>query len=107
VRPDGMIFWTTALAAAATTLLFGTVPALRASSSDAALLLNSRGFVGLVRQKAGRIFIPVQAALSLVLVAVATLLSQSLIIICSQHKGFDVDHVTIQTPPFHHLPQKG
>jgi predicted permease len=107
VRPDGMIFWITALAAAATTLLFGTVPALRASSSDAALLLNSRGFVGLVRQKAGRIFIPVQAALSLVLVAVATLLSQSLVLICSQHKGFDVDHVTIQTPPFHHLPQKG
>jgi putative ABC transport system permease protein len=25
----------------------------------------------------------------------------------NQHTGFDVDHVTIQTPPFHRLPQKG
>jgi predicted permease len=107
VKPDGMVFWVTALTAAATTLLFGTVPALRASRSDSGLLLNTRTVAGLRGQIAGRSFIPVQAALSLVLVAVATLLSQSLILIRSQRRGFDVDHVTIQTPPFHRLPQKG
>ena len=41
------------------------------------------------------------------LVTLATLLSQSLTRIRSERTGFDVDHVTIQTPPFNRLPQRG
>jgi predicted permease len=107
VRPDQMVFWATGLCAICTTLLFGTVPAWRAGRSDAGVLLKSRTAAGGRRQIAGRAFIPIQVALSLVLVAVATLLSQSLSRIRSQHTGFEIDHVTIQTPPFHLLPQKG
>lgn len=107
VQPDSMVFWITALTAITTTISFGVFPALRASRSDNGLLLNARAAYSPPDQRAARAFIPLQVGLSLVLVAVAALLSQSLILIGAQHRGFDVDHVTIQTPPFHRLPQKG
>src|SRR5258708_4754498 len=56
---------------------------------------------------AGRGFVAIQVALCLVLVVSATLLSRSLIRLRGEPTGFDLDHVTIQTPPFHLLPQKG
>ena len=37
----------------------------------------------------------------------ASLLSDSLSRLRSEHTGFDLDHVTIQTPPFNRLPQRG
>jgi predicted permease len=107
IHPDRMVFWATGLCALATTLLFGTLPAWRAGRSDTGVLLTSRTAVGGRSQIAERAFVPIQVALSLVLVTLATLLSQSLIRIRSQHNGFDVNHVTIQTPPFNLLPQKG
>lgn len=107
VQPDGMVFWVTALTAGIVTILFGTVPAMRASRFDSGWALRSRKITGLRGQTGGRALIPVQVGLSVVLVAMATLLSQSLVLLRSQHKGFDVDRVTIQTPPFHRLPQKG
>lgn len=107
VEPDSMVFWMTALAAVLTTLAFGTLPALRASRSDSGVLLQFRVAGRLHSHKGGRLFIPAQAGLSLVLVAVAMLLSRSLISICAQHKGFEIDRVTIQTPPFHRLRAKG
>jgi hypothetical protein len=51
----------------------------------------------------GRAFIPLQVALSFALVSIATLLSQSLIRLETEKTGFDLDHVTIQTAPFHLL----
>jgi putative ABC transport system permease protein len=42
-----------------------------------------------------------------VLVVLATLLSQSLNKLRGEPTGFDFEHVTIQTPPFGMLPQKG
>lgn len=107
VRPDSMVFWATGLCAIGTTLLFGTLPAWRAGRSDPGLLLKSRTAAAVRRQIAGRAFVPIQVALSLVLVALSTLLSQSLIRIRSQHTGFDLNHVTIQTPPFNLLPERG
>ncbi|MGI8959638.1 MAG: FtsX-like permease family protein [Bryobacteraceae bacterium] len=107
VHPDRMVFWATGLCAIGTTLLFGTLPAWRAGRSDPGVLLKSRTAAGGRRQIAGRAFVPIQVALSLVLVVLATLLSQSLIRIRTQHNGFDVNHVTIQTPSFNLLPQKG
>ena len=50
---------------------------------------------------------PTQVALSLPLVVVASLLSQSLIRLNGQHAGFDLDRVTITMPGFEFLPRKG
>lgn len=107
VQPDRMVFWITGACAIATTLLFGALPAWRAGRSDPGVLLTTRTAGGSRKQIAGRAFVPVQVALSLILVALATLLSQSLSRLRSDRTGFDVDHVTIQTARFNLLPQKG
>jgi len=107
VHPDKTIFWVTLGFAVVTTLLFGTLPAWRASRTDPGNLLKSRTVTGGRRRIAGRMFVPVQVALSLVLVAMASLLSYSLIRLRSERAGFDLDHVTIQTSPFDLLKLKG
>ncbi len=107
VQPDSAVFWMSGLCAIATTILFGTLPAWRAGRTDPAVLLTARTSTGNRGRVAGRVFIPIQVALSLVLVALATLLSQSLLRIRSQDPGFDVNHVTIQNARFYMLPQKG
>jgi len=103
---DRTVFLVTAVLAVLTTLLFGAVPAWLASRSDVGALLKSRTLAGR-KQIAGRAFVPVQVALSLVLVAVAGLLSESLIRMRSERLGFDVDHITLTCPQFQDLPQKG
>jgi putative ABC transport system permease protein len=107
VHPDKTMFWISMLFAVITTLLFGTLPAWRAARTDPGLLLKSRTGMGGRRQIAGRMFVPVQVGLSLVLVAMATLLSQSVVKLRSENTGFDLDHVTIQTSPMHTLNLEG
>jgi predicted permease len=107
IQPDRMVFWVTGLCAVFTTLLFGTLPAWRAGCADPAVLLTSRTAAGSRRRIAGRAFVPLQVALSLVLIALAMLLSQSLVRLRSQDTGFDLNHVTIQNARFYLLPQKG
>lgn len=107
MHPDKTVFLVTGLFAVLTTLFFGILPAWRVGRADPGSLLKSRTSAGGRRQIAGRAFIPIQVALSLVLVALAGLLSQSLTRLRSEHTGFDVNHITIQNPPFYNLPQKG
>ena len=107
IHPDRAIFWMTMLFAVLTTLLSGTLPALRAARTDPGLLLKSRTGIGSRRQIAGRLFVPVQVAMSLVLVVLASLLSQSVIRLRTENTGFDLDHVTIQTSPLQLLGKKG
>jgi predicted permease len=107
VHPDQSIFWMTGLFAVLTTLLSGTLPAWRAARTDPGLLLKARNTLGGRRRIAGRMFVPIQVAMSLVLVALAMLLSQSVIKLRNENTGFDLDHVTIQTSPLYVLPQKG
>jgi predicted permease len=107
IRPDRTVFWATGILAVLATLLFGALPAWRAGRSDPGMLLKSRTTTASRKQIAGRAFVPVQVALSVVLVALATLLSQSLVRLRTEHLGFDANHVTIQTAPFNMLPQKG
>jgi len=97
IHPDKAVFWVTLGFAVVTTLLFGTVPAWKASRSDPGVLLKSRTTMGGRRQVAGRMFVPVQVGLSLVLVMMASLLSYSLMKLRGERAGFDLDHVTIQT----------
>jgi predicted permease len=107
VHPDKAIFWMTVLFAVLTTLISGTVPAWRAAHTDPGLLLKARNTLGGRRQIAGRMFVPIQVAMSLVLVVLASLLSQSVIKLRSENTGFDLNHVTIQTSPLYLLNQKG
>lgn len=107
VRPDSMFFWATGLLAVAVTLIFGGFPAWKIGGSDPGILLKSRTASAARRRTMGQMFVPVQVALSLVLVTLAALLSQSLAHLRTERTGFDLDHVTIQTPPFDLLPQKG
>jgi putative ABC transport system permease protein len=104
VQPDHTVFLVTALFAVLTTLFFGILPAWKAGRSDPGSLLKSR--TAAQQRIGGRVFVAIQISLSLVLVAVATLLSQSLIRLRGEHTGFDLNHVTIQTPPFHLLRQQ-
>lgn len=103
VTPDTTVLFVTGFLAIMTTLLFGTVPAWRAGASDPSSLLKSRTTGASRRGIFGRTFIPLQVALSFALVSIATLLAQSLIRLETEHTGFDLDHVTIQTAPFHVL----
>jgi predicted permease len=101
IRPDRMVFWATGACAIATTLLFGMLPAWRAGRADPGVLLTSRTTAGSRKQVAGRTFVPIQVALSLVLVALAAMLSRGLLQVRNERTGFELDHVTIQTAPFH------
>ena len=103
IHPDATVFAVTGFSAMMTTLLFGTLPAWRAGTADPGNFLKSRTAGAGRRRVLGRAFIPLEVALSFALVSVATLLSQSLIRLETEKTGFDLDHVTIQTAPFHLL----
>jgi predicted permease len=105
VEPDQTVFLVTALSAIVTTLVFGALPAWRAARGHPAGVMKSRSAVQ--RPTAGRGFVAVQVALSVVLVVIAALLSQSLLRLQNEHTGFSLDHVTIQTAPFHLLGRQG
>jgi len=108
VRPDTSIFWITLSFAVLTTLWCGTFPAWMASRTDPGmLLLRSRSTIGGPKQIAGQMFVPIQVALSLVLVVIASLLSLSIVKLRSEQTGFDLDHVTIQNSPLAILKLKG
>jgi predicted permease len=100
IHPDRMVFWVTGACAIATTLLFGMLPAWRAGRADPGVLLTSRTTAGSRKQIAGKTFVPIQVAISLVLVALAAMLSRGLLQVRSERTGFELDHVTIQTAPF-------
>jgi predicted permease len=105
LEPDRTVFLVTALSAIVTTLFFGSLPAWRAARSNPATVMKSRSSVQ--RPRAGRGFVAVQVALSLVLVAMAALLSQSLLRLQTEDTGFALDRVTIQTAPLHLLGRQG
>jgi predicted permease len=107
LHPDASTFFVTAGLAICTTILCGIVPAWHAGRSDPGALLTSRTKVAVRGQLAGRAFVPIQVALSLVLVSTAGLLSKDLLNFRGEHLGFDAAHVTTETPWFYHqLPQK-
>jgi predicted permease len=107
VHPDKAIFWMTLAFAVLTTLLCGTLPAWKASRTDPGTLLKSRSTISGRKTIASRMFVPIQVGLSLVLVAMASLLSVSVVKLRAEETGFDLDHVTIQNSPLDLLKLKG
>lgn len=105
LQPDGTVFGVTSALAVVAALVAGLLPAWRAGSSVAVDALRSRTSFG--RTGSGRLFVPVQVALSLVLVTLAGLMSQSLQRLRTEDPGFALDRVTIQTAPFHMLRMTG
>lgn len=106
VRPDQTTFVVAGILTLVATLLFGCFPAWKASRAHPGSLLRSRSSLGLGKQIVARALVPVQVGFSFTLVVLAALLSQSLIRMRTEHTGFNT-HVTITTPQFQALPQKG
>jgi ABC-type antimicrobial peptide transport system permease subunit len=107
VHPDRSMLFAAGCLAVLTTLCFGTLPAWRAGHADPGELLKSRTSLAWKRHTAGRAFVPIQVAISLVLVVFASLLSQSIVKLRGERTGFDTDHVTIQTSPLYLLKLNG
>ena len=97
VAIDGRVLAFTGAISIAATILFGLVPAWRASDADPQHVLNesARTFSGGARRHAGlrRYVIAAQLALSLVLLIGATLLARSYARITRANPGFDPRHV--------------
>ena len=110
LRPDWRVLLFTALAAVATGLLFGLAPALRATrvgigaalKERAAQIQGSGGRFGLMRLLLGG-----QVAMSILLVAAAGLLAESLVRLLTESPGFDPRGVTVFSLDTTKLPQKG
>jgi macrolide transport system ATP-binding/permease protein len=100
VRPDGAVFLISGSLALLSTLVFGTLPAWRAGNEDPGILLKSRNAPGRNRLRVGKILVPLQIAVSLILIVTAALLSRTLISLRSEHTGSQVDGLTMTTPLF-------
>ena len=94
---DGRVFAAAAVIAAATALIFGLVPALRASSVDVTAEFqggtNNRG--GGRRSRLGTVFLVIQIALSLVLLVGAGLLTRTLGNLGRVDIGFDRENIVL------------
>jgi putative ABC transport system permease protein len=105
-RPNGVVLdlsfdWRvlgfTAIVAIATAVIFGTVPALRATriQPNDALKEHGRSVIGAGRQGLGHALVIVQVALSLVLVVAAGLFIETFTSLATRDLGFDRNAVLI------------
>jgi predicted permease len=109
LRPNAAIFaWTIGLAAL-TVILAGVLPALNMTRFDTEALLRSgkqRGLSGKKSRLAARL-LPLQVALSLLLVSVALLFALSTGKLLRMDPGFRVKGVTLFAVDFERRPEKG
>lgn len=90
---DGRVLLFTAVVAIATGVLFGILPALRATRVPLAGALTDRGATGGARLGAGRALVTAQVAVSLVLLVVAGLLVTTLHNLETEDFGFPTQNV--------------
>ena len=106
LTPDWRILGFTAATALATTMLFGLLPALRATSAPLEAVMRSSGR-GLVSSRARlgwqRALVVAQVALSLVMVAGALLFASSLRNLTGLDTGFSPDHMVVVEVDFGRL----
>jgi predicted permease len=106
-RPDGVVLAVTAACAVLCALLFGMAPAWTAShtSVEAALRSsNPRATAGSAGVR--RYFVPLQVALSLALVVVATLLGSTVVHLRTENSGYRTENVIFVLTDFNRMPQK-
>ncbi len=101
VSVDARVFLIGLLLAALTTLLFGTLPVLRAGRMDILSALQQSGRLGLAAgyRFAKRALVVVEIALSLILLAGASLLLESLWHLRNDHLGFAPESAFTVTIP--------
>ena len=102
INPDKTVLAVSGIFAVLTTFILGTLPGWRAGGAIRAVL-KSRTTGAARRRVLGRHLSPSKRYFSFALVSIATLLSQSLLRLQTEQTGSDLDHVTIQTSPFHLL----
>jgi predicted permease len=110
LKPDWRVLLFTAAAAVVTGFLCGLAPALRATrvgvgaalKERAAQIHGSEGRFGFTR-----ILLGGQVALSILLLAAAGLLGESLVRLLTENPGFDPQHLTVVSIDTSKLPQKG
>ncbi len=105
VRPEPATLLVTGGCAVLCALLFGMAPAWLASRASLEPALRRRGGSPLLRK--GSIFVPLQIALTLVLVVAATALSATVRNLRTTHLGFETGGVFFVPADFERLPQKG
>ena len=95
IRVDGMVLAFALGLSLLTAILFGMAPALRASNPDLAVSLKegARGSAGGSRQLLRNLLVGSQIALTLVLLAGAALMVNSLVRLVAVDRGFNPDHL--------------
>lgn len=109
VRPGVATLFLTGGSALLCALLFGVVPALLASrvSIEPALRRSERNALAGKNSKIRFLVVPIQIALTLALVVVASMLGESVVNLGTASLGFRTDNVLLVTSDFSGLPQKG
>jgi putative ABC transport system permease protein len=92
---DSTVMIVTLLASVGTGLLFGILPALQASRTDAVLVIKEAGERGSTRARGRAGLVVAEIALTLVLLAGAGLLGNSFLRLQRVDSGFKPEHVTI------------
>jgi len=95
IRLDVTVMVVTLLASLATGLLFGILPALQASRTDAGSVIKESGDRGSRRARGRSALVIAEIALTLVLLAGAGLLANSFLRLQRVDSGFRSEHVTI------------
>jgi putative ABC transport system permease protein len=92
---DTTVMLVTLVASVATGVLFGILPALQASQTSATDAIKEGGDRGSSRTRARSVLVVAEISLTLVLLAGAGLLANSLLRLQRVDPGFDPEHVTI------------
>jgi putative ABC transport system permease protein len=95
IHLDATVMLVTMFASLATGVLFGILPALQASRTDAAHVIKDAGERGSTRARGRATLVVAEIALTLVLLAGAGLLVNSFLRLQRVDSGFKPDHVTI------------
>jgi len=105
-RPDATVLLVTAACAIACAIFFGMAPAWQARRTSLEPVLRQAN--GQSRRAGLRsVLIPLEVALSLVLVVLAGLLGTTIVQLKAQNPGFRTDNVLFAEAEFDRLPEKG
>jgi len=95
IKVDTTVMIVTLLASLATGVLFGILPALQASRTQAAQVIKETGDRGSARARGRAVLVVVEVALTLLLLAAAGLLANSFLRLQRVDSGFRPEHVVI------------
>jgi len=95
LRTDSNVFLFTLCVSVVTALVFGLLPALRASRADPLAGLKSRSALGAPRLRLGKVLVTVQVGLSVLLVVGASLMIRTFANLARVQPGFDPQNVLL------------